>query len=94
MCSCDMGDREGREALRGGRWDGEFEQFRRHNECNEAGDIDDHCSSAFGFVADDLTNCDLERGDPARKAWGRLLWRFRKHPRAKEFRLNYAEDCL
>jgi hypothetical protein len=65
-----------------------------HKLCYESGEMSDHCHSIIGEVYDDLRDCDIPRGHPARRAWGRHLWRFRKQPKAKELRLKTVlDDC-
>jgi len=76
-----------------GKWD-DFAVFKRHTLCVTASEIDEHCTSAFGNVRADMIDCELDRGHPARRAWGRHLWRFRKHPKARNMRLTTLKKYI
>lgn len=76
----------------GSLFEGKWETFRRHKECENAGKMDKHCHSAMGYVREDLVECELDRGHDARRAWGRHLWRFRKHPKARDLRVKEVLD--
>jgi hypothetical protein len=84
-----------------GKWDGDVTTHKRHLECHEASHIEEGCMSAFGCVREDIRDCGpLPKKHRSRNALAKLLWRFRRHPKARDARLTefegkfYPEDIL